>query len=134
MPVLVSFVTFTAMTTITGESLKASTAFTALALFNSLRHPLLAMPDIIVKVGEALIALKRVEKYLEEVEVEESVNRMRAVTDLVPNSPVQFIDNSNYQWSSLQNVAGSEDSRNFMLKNLSIKVSLFLPRSFLPKK
>jgi ABC-type multidrug transport system fused ATPase/permease subunit len=113
-PVLVSFVTFTAMTLTTGGKLTASTVFTALAIFNSLRHPLTAMPDIIMRVGEALVALRRVENYLNEIELSiKSVD-----IDLIADSPIQFANNSIFQWT----VNEESSVRNFTLNHLSTKV------------
>lgn len=95
-PVLVSFVTFTAMTVGAGSVLTASTAFTALAIFNSLRSPLAVMPDIIVKVGDALVSLSRIEMFLAEKELDEyivSTNAPATQSDIA----VQFKDSS-FSW------------------------------------
>jgi hypothetical protein len=68
-----------------------------------------------MRVGEALVGLKRVENYLNEIEL--STNSVDI--DLIPDSAIQFANNSLYQWTTV-----NEESsvRNFTLNNLSIKV------------
>ena len=69
-PIFVSCISFFTYTKIAGRSLDASTAFTALSLFNTLRHPLQTFPDIIVRIMEAIVSLQRCEKFLNEEELE----------------------------------------------------------------
>jgi ABC-type transport system involved in cytochrome bd biosynthesis fused ATPase/permease subunit len=78
------------------------------------------MPDIIIKVGEALVALSRVEKYLNETEIGESVNCVEPVS-LFPESPVQFINDSKFNWSVIDHTSGK---RSFTLRNISVKFPL----------
>lgn len=101
------------------DNLCRSTAFTALALFNSLRTPLTVMPDIIVKVMDALVSLKRVEDYLAETQLDESVNVSNP--PIFPSSPVEFLESSSFSWSSEKNNNPSNASRRFTLKEISVK-------------
>ena len=69
-PILVSFLSFSVYTQIAGHTLDAATAFTSLALFNTLRNPLQTFPDIIVRMMEAGVSLKRVERFLQEEDLD----------------------------------------------------------------
>ncbi|KAI9004026.1 ABC transporter type 1, transmembrane domain-containing protein, partial [Gaertneriomyces semiglobifer] len=69
-PILVSVLTFMTFTRIAGRQLTAEAAFTGLALFNALRSPLQIFPDMIVRVSESMVSLKRVEKFLAEEDLE----------------------------------------------------------------
>jgi len=67
-PTLVSISTF-ALFTILGHQLTASTAFTALALFNILRFPLALLPMAIANAVEATLSLERIRSFLISPEV-----------------------------------------------------------------
>lgn len=67
-PVLVTVVTFAAHTRLFHQPLTAETAFTALAIFNLLRNPLEALPDMIVQILSALVSVRRIDAYLREPE------------------------------------------------------------------
>ncbi|KAI8930139.1 hypothetical protein BC831DRAFT_508589 [Entophlyctis helioformis] len=92
-PILVSFLTFTSMTLLAGQTLDAATAFTALSIFNVLRMPLQTFPDTIVKVTDALVSLGRIEAYLGKEEIPDS-------TDNHPENAgvVQFTKNASFSW------------------------------------
>jgi ABC-type multidrug transport system fused ATPase/permease subunit len=67
-PTLVTLITFTVHTVVLHRPLPAETAFTALALFNALRNPLDALPDMFVNVLSAYVSLRRIDKFLAEEE------------------------------------------------------------------
>ncbi|CAO1638019.1 unnamed protein product [Parajaminaea phylloscopi] len=67
-PVLVTVVTFAVHTQIFHKNLDAETAFTALALFNLLRMPMDALPDMIVQCLSALVSVRRIDAFLREAE------------------------------------------------------------------
>jgi ABC-type multidrug transport system fused ATPase/permease subunit len=95
-PVLVSFCTFFTMTMFSGRDLSISTAFTCLSIFQSLERPLKQVPDIVVKIMEALVSLKRVEEYIHQDELQDYINTE-------PNYKqkeygVHFLPNSHFQW------------------------------------
>ncbi|TPX57540.1 hypothetical protein PhCBS80983_g03764 [Powellomyces hirtus] len=69
-PILVSFLTFLTFTRLAGRDLTAEIAFTGLALFNALREPLKNFPDMIVRYTEAHVSLTRVQRFLDEEELE----------------------------------------------------------------
>lgn len=69
-PVSVSLTTFLSYTKIFHESLDATKVFTAIALFMSLKSPLYILPDMIIRLLEVKVSFKRIEKFLEEDEVE----------------------------------------------------------------
>ncbi|KAH6599718.1 hypothetical protein BASA61_002486 [Batrachochytrium salamandrivorans] len=99
-PVLVSFLTFVSMTWLAGRDLDASTAFTALSLFNVLRMPLQTFPDIIVKLMEALVSVRRIENYLKEPEIASSVDVRVGLSETV-----QFTGDASFSWYSTQAAA-----------------------------
>ncbi|CDW99855.1 hypothetical protein [Sporisorium scitamineum] len=67
-PMLVTCATFGAHTKIFHQPLTAEKAFTALALFNTLRNPLDALPDMIVQILNSLVSVRRIDTYLREEE------------------------------------------------------------------
>lgn len=67
-PIAVTLATFAVHTLYLHRPLPAETAFTALALFNTLRGPLEALPDMFVNVLSALVSLKRIDTFLREAE------------------------------------------------------------------
>lgn len=69
-PLMVAFVTFFAYTKLAGNVLDATTAFTGLALLNSLREPLMSFPHELIQLYQAFVSLNRIEKYLKEEEIE----------------------------------------------------------------
>lgn len=62
-PLLVAVATFAAYT-LSGHNLDVATALTALALFEILRFPLFMLPQIINRIVEASISIKRVQSFL----------------------------------------------------------------------
>ncbi|KAJ3209245.1 hypothetical protein HDU67_006307 [Dinochytrium kinnereticum] len=69
-PLLVSFGTFFVYTQIAGYELDARTAFASISLFNSLRIPLLALPEILVEVFKLNVSIGRIQKFLDGPELE----------------------------------------------------------------
>ncbi|KAJ2552092.1 Transporter of the ATP-binding cassette (ABC) [Coemansia sp. RSA 1878] len=67
-PVFVTLTTFTVYTKVMGYQLTASVAFTALALFKTLRGPMDQLPDFFSYCLQARISVSRVEKFLSEEE------------------------------------------------------------------
>ena len=62
-PTLVSLCTFTALA-LSGGALHASTVFSSIALFNALRAPLSALPDLFASLAHARVALSRLQAVL----------------------------------------------------------------------
>ncbi|KAI8844889.1 hypothetical protein BC829DRAFT_445862 [Chytridium lagenaria] len=69
-PLLVSFGTFFVYTVIAGKELDAKTAFASISLFNSLRIPLLAFPEIMVELFQLNVSVGRIQKFLDSPELE----------------------------------------------------------------
>ncbi|KAJ2718295.1 Transporter of the ATP-binding cassette (ABC), partial [Coemansia sp. Benny D115] len=67
-PVFVTLTTFGVYTTVMGKQLTASIAFTALALFKTLRGPMDQLPDFFSFALQAKVSLDRVAKFLDEEE------------------------------------------------------------------
>jgi len=68
-PLMVAFATFYAYTKLAGHVLDATTAFTGLALLNSLREPLMSFPHELIQLFQAFVSLNRIEKFLGEQEI-----------------------------------------------------------------
>ncbi|KAJ2797903.1 Transporter of the ATP-binding cassette (ABC), partial [Coemansia furcata] len=67
-PVFVTLATFVCYTKFLGHQLTASIAFTALALFKTLRGPIDQLPDVISFCLQSKVSLDRVAKFLDEEE------------------------------------------------------------------
>ncbi|KAJ2451544.1 Transporter of the ATP-binding cassette (ABC) [Coemansia sp. RSA 2336] len=67
-PVFVTLTTFTVYTKVMGHQLTASVAFTALALFKTLRGPMDQLPDFFSYCLQARVSVVRVERFLAEEE------------------------------------------------------------------
>ncbi|SPC62659.1 probable YBT1 - Vacuolar, ABC protein transporting bile acids [Ustilago sp. UG-2017b] len=76
-PMLVTCATFGAHTKIFHQPLTAEKAFTALALFNTLRNPLDALPDMIVQILNSLVSVRRIDTYLREEETQKYQQLLR---------------------------------------------------------
>ena len=116
-PILVSFATFSSMTWLSGSKLTASTAFTSLAIFNALRSPIQIIPDIIVKVVEALVGLNRIDTYLKEPELSEYVNTDG--TKIAKGFALSTQPESSFSWV-VKSPTSSPSTRVFTLKNINI--------------
>ncbi|KIS68280.1 putative bile acid-exporting ATPase [Mycosarcoma maydis] len=78
-PMLVTCATFGAHTKLFHQPLTAEKAFTALALFNTLRNPLDALPDMIVQILNSLVSVRRIDTYLREEETKKYQQLLRDV-------------------------------------------------------
>ncbi|KAI9478028.1 MAG: hypothetical protein EXX96DRAFT_539173 [Benjaminiella poitrasii] len=96
-PVLIMVVVFYAYTR--QYVLTASTAFTALALFNNFKTALDELPVIISFVLQAKVSIHRVEKFLEEEEVQPS-NKDSSSHSVNTATQIGFIGNASFSWNS----------------------------------
>ncbi|CAG8612654.1 13568_t:CDS:10, partial [Racocetra persica] len=104
--------------------LTAAVAFTALALFNNLRHALDEMPSMITAVIQARISISRIEKFLNEPEL----NRKSSIPSI--NDPYIGFKKATFRWpdgeDSIDNSSVSIDlnaqnqSNKFTLINLNV--------------
>ncbi|KAI9018109.1 P-loop containing nucleoside triphosphate hydrolase protein [Phycomyces nitens] len=68
-PILVTVISFWYFTKIEGNELTAPVAFTAISVFNELRFALNILPETFTELLQALISLRRIQKYLDEPEI-----------------------------------------------------------------
>lgn len=106
---IISFLTFVAQ----GNKLTVGTAFTAIALFNMIRQPLNTVPTWLVQVLQTRVALKRIEKFLDEDEVDGQVSSLKEDVDVGPLrkdlGPETFgLKNASFKWNAIL----KEDSEN----------------------
>lgn len=73
-PVLVTISSFVWYTKVAGNELTASVAFVSITLFEMLRGPLMFIPESVNTFTEAYVSLKRINGYLQEAEVTDSLN------------------------------------------------------------
>ncbi|KAF9259759.1 hypothetical protein L218DRAFT_873993 [Marasmius fiardii PR-910] len=76
-PILISIVSF-ATYVFQGNDLTVSKAFTAIALFGMIRHPLNVLPNWIIAILNTKVALDRIAAFLGEEEVDERVSTLKA--------------------------------------------------------
>ncbi|KAL2915657.1 Transporter of the ATP-binding cassette (ABC) [Polyrhizophydium stewartii] len=69
-PLLVSFVTFLTYTKILGKTLDATTAFTSLSLFMTLRFPLMVFPELLMDAVQGMVSLRRIDAFLSQPELD----------------------------------------------------------------
>lgn len=85
-PLIQPILVFLTYVKIQSESLKASTAFTTVALFNMMRLPFAFMPMGLLQYIQSRISLRRLERYLALPELTEYVEN-RPPPDATPESP-----------------------------------------------
>ena len=116
---IISFLTYVAQ----GNKLTVGTAFTAIALFNMIRQPLNTVPTWLVQVLQTRVSLKRIEKFLEEDEVDGQVSSLKEDTDLGParkelGPDVFGLKNASFKWNAIKkeedekNAKGSKKDKN----------------------
>ena len=82
-------------------------AFTAIALFNMIRQPLNTVPTWLVQVLQTRVSLKRIEKFLDEDEVDGQVSSLKEDTDIGPArkelGPEVFgLKNASFKWNAIK--------------------------------
>ncbi|CAI2164969.1 18561_t:CDS:10 [Funneliformis geosporum] len=92
LPLLIMLSVFWTYTKLFGNELTATVAFTALALFNNLRHALDEGPSTIVAIIQARVSIDRVEKFLIEPELK------RGNTEPNSNDPKIGFKGASFQW------------------------------------
>ncbi|KAJ2163175.1 Transporter of the ATP-binding cassette (ABC) [Coemansia sp. RSA 552] len=119
-PVFVTLTTFTVYTKVMGMQLTASVAFTALALFKTLRGPMDQLPDFFSYCLQAKVSVGRVSKFLAEEETPKyALSRLSqqphdayiddsedlTYADVVSATKIGFA-NASFSWSSSATGAG----------------------------
>ncbi|CAG8789867.1 27695_t:CDS:2, partial [Racocetra persica] len=107
-PLLAMLSVFFTYTKLLGNELTAAVAFTALALFNNLGNALAEMPFMITSIIQAQVSISRIEKFLNEPEL----NRKNPIPSI--NDPYIGFKNATFRWPD------GEDS----IDNSSVSVDL----------
>ncbi|KAJ3010929.1 UNVERIFIED_CONTAM: hypothetical protein HDU68_001911 [Siphonaria sp. JEL0065] len=118
-PILTTFVTLGTYTKIAGRDLDATTAFTALSLFNLLRGPLQTFPDTLVGLLDVWVAVKRIKDFL----LEEDLERFGENETLSEDATEMRFTGATFEWPNASKPSddGAAASENFfkrMRKNL----------------
>eukprot|EP00899_Mesostigma_viride_P024421 jgi/Mesvir1/5163/Mv15301-RA.2 len=100
-PTLIMLATFFTYTVIAGKEMRASTIFTALALFNALRMPLMMYPFVLNAVFSGKVSLTRLASFMNLEEL-----RVKAPMRDVPDQDAINISKSDFQWVSVQRGGG----------------------------
>ncbi|KAK4047206.1 Transporter of the ATP-binding cassette (ABC) [Microbotryomycetes sp. JL221] len=114
-PALIAVATFVVHTKVRKLELTAETAFTALALFNVLRHPLEMFTDMFVFALEAYISLKRVGKFLDEPE---SAKYAVVKIPAAASDPIVGLVNGVFTW--VDKDAAMADNTLFRLRDINL--------------
>ncbi|OZJ03176.1 hypothetical protein BZG36_04070 [Bifiguratus adelaidae] len=97
-PLLVTLLSFLCYTKAQGGELTAPIAFTAILLFERLRFPLNALPQVIVAVVNAGVSLERIAQFLEEGEIDSA---RQTITERDGNGQYKIaLENVTAQWYS----------------------------------
>lgn len=99
---VVSFVVYAAL----GNALNAPIIFSALALFNILRYPLIILPNIIRSTVESKVALKRLDDFLNAEELE-GINQDN---DKSGEYAIEF-DDASFKWETMPEAKKKDDKK-----------------------
>ncbi|CAO3630134.1 unnamed protein product [Mucor hiemalis] len=114
-PILVTLVSFS-FTKLEGKELTAPIAFTVISVFGELRYALNVIPEACIDGIQAWSSLKRIEKFLNEDEIE-------SVAPQDPHKTVEIaFDNATIGWKApAQDVEVAETENSFILKEVNAK-------------
>ncbi|CAG8509015.1 21771_t:CDS:10 [Cetraspora pellucida] len=119
LPLIIMLSMFITYTKLLGNELTAAVAFTALALFNNLRHALDEMPSMLTGIIQARVSISRIEKFLNEPEL----NRQNSIPSI--NDPYIGFKNSTFRWPDGEDsIDNSSVSVNLNTQNPSNKFTL----------
>ncbi|KAJ3416925.1 hypothetical protein HDV05_007983 [Chytridiales sp. JEL 0842] len=113
-PLLVSLFTFIALTQFAGRELNAQLAFTCISLFNTLRIPLLALPEVIIDLFQCRVSVNRIERFLAQEELEkytvtaDKLTRADLLGAAAKEVKVGFEDSAWFQYFSDANLKKAE--------------------------
>ncbi|CAL4075753.1 unnamed protein product, partial [Meganyctiphanes norvegica] len=117
-PTLVALVSFATYLFVSDSNeLNAEKAFVSLALFNLMRFPLMAFPNLISNAIQAKVALTRMEKYLSAPEIDRS-----AIMTNPKEKAAVVVDGGHFTWGGEDDVDTKDDKGGFQLKNIDLKV------------
>ncbi|KAJ3080533.1 hypothetical protein HDU99_008120, partial [Rhizoclosmatium hyalinum] len=98
-PIMTTFVTLGTYTKIAGHDLDATTAFTALALFNLLRGPLQLFPDTLVNLLDVWVSVKRIKSFLNEEDLERFGENEAFTNDA---NELRLSNNATFEWADAE--------------------------------
>ncbi|CAF4606534.1 unnamed protein product [Rotaria socialis] len=117
-PILVCIATFAAYVFSSEDNiLTAEKAFVSLALFNLLRFPLVVFPTIINSIIEANVSNKRIQKFLNNEEIDEAAVIKTAIDS---EHNIIKIENGSFQWSNATNASVILTNINFKVRQGSL--------------
>ncbi|RUS16120.1 ABC transporter type 1, transmembrane domain-containing protein, partial [Endogone sp. FLAS-F59071] len=124
-PILVTVLTFISFVKFQHGELTAAVAFTSIALFDRLRLPLNALPEILMELVTANVSLRRIEKFLREREIMDSVH------DGIDNEgrviEIGFKD-ATFQWHSASAEAADKKNKDQAPQALVVDETTFVLR------
>ncbi|KAJ3171396.1 hypothetical protein HK101_011253 [Irineochytrium annulatum] len=124
-PSITTLVTLGFYTTIAGQDLTPTVAFTTLSLFNLLKGPLQLLPDTITNLLDVWVSIKRIGSFLQEDELEKfdgleedevevrapvsggSVDLMEENGAVVAKSPVLGFRSASFEWDSADHMTAA---------------------------
>ncbi|CAG8607645.1 8847_t:CDS:2 [Dentiscutata erythropus] len=109
-PILVTILSFFFFTKIQNNELTAAIAFTSLVIFNELRFALNALPETFMDGLQALISIHRIEKYLNEDEIE-----------ILHENNYPFITSISFEKATISWNKIKENSDEFIMQDLDLK-------------
>ncbi|KAI8360085.1 hypothetical protein B0O80DRAFT_194371 [Mortierella sp. GBAus27b] len=107
-PVVVTITTFFAYTKIAGNTMTAEVAFPALALFNVLRAPMDAFPEMLSLCLRAKVSAARIDRFLDEEEVLLYANANAKPRKNLPTDPIIGFKNATFSYAG----KGEQDAAN----------------------
>ncbi|WFD21924.1 hypothetical protein MEQU1_000583 [Malassezia equina] len=119
-PMLVTMATFGVHTLIFKKELTAEKAFTALALFNTLRGPLADLPSMIHWLLSAIVSVRRIDSFLNEPDTKKYEQLLGVQQQRMDeNAPLEKLGFDNATFTHGAGSETVEEEGRFMLRNLN---------------
>ncbi|KAF9106720.1 hypothetical protein BGX27_009048 [Mortierella sp. AM989] len=129
-PVFVTITTFFVYTKVAGNILTAEVAFPALALFNVLRAPMDAFPEMLSLCLRAKVSAARIDRFLDEEEVLVYANASTKPRKNLPSDPIIGFKNATFSYAgkseqdaanAAHNAGETLNGHHFELKDLNLE-------------
>ncbi|KAG0252846.1 hypothetical protein BG011_006711 [Mortierella polycephala] len=129
-PVIVTITTFFVYTKVAGNVLTAAIAFPSLALFNVLRAPMDAFPEMLSQCLRAKVSAARIDRFLDEEEVLVYANANAKPRKNLPTDPIIGFKNATFSYAgkteqeSIDAAHGNGETQSghhFELKDLNLE-------------
>jgi ABC-type multidrug transport system fused ATPase/permease subunit len=120
-PILVTLVSFYSFTKIEGKQLNTPIAFTAINVFNDLRYALNIIPTSIIELIQARASLKRIERFLNEDEIEAPLALSNKTSVDIGFEKATIGWKKEDKHTTAASSADNEEKASFILKDLSVK-------------